>query len=99
MIQLDSGNVLLKPSLRRQLMSWLRRSLRLGQRLGDFVLRITLKKVGRSYDVNATVQDKAGQFRCHTRQHDLKNAFRVLARRLSTRLHEQCMGRPVAATA
>src|SRR6476660_7160580 len=97
MIELDSGNVLLKPSVRRQLMGWLRRSLRLGNRLGNFVLKITLKKVGRSYDVNATVTDTAGRFHCHMRRHDLKNAFRELARRLSVRLHEQCMGRPVPA--
>ena len=93
MIELDSGNVLLTPSVRRQLMGWLRRSVRLGSRLGNFVLRITLKKTGRSYDVNATVKDSAGQFRFHMRRHDLKNAFRELARRLSVRLHEQCMGR------
>ena len=36
MIKLDLGNVLLKPSHRKQLMSWLRRSLRLGERLGDY---------------------------------------------------------------
>jgi hypothetical protein len=93
MMELDSGNVLLKPSVRRQLMSWLRRSIRLGQRLGNFVLKITLKKVGRSYDVNASVRDTAGQFRCHTRGHDLRTVFREIARRLSLRLHEQCLSR------
>ena len=34
MIKLDAGNVPLKPSHRRQLMTWLKRSLRLGQQLG-----------------------------------------------------------------
>jgi hypothetical protein len=96
MIELDSGNVLLKPSVRRQLMGWLRRSLRLGSRLGNFVLKISLRKVGRSYDVNARVRDSAGDFRFHMRRHDLKNAFRELARRLTVRLHEQCMGRTSA---
>jgi hypothetical protein len=96
MIELDSGNVLLKPSLRRQLMGWLRRSLRLGSRLGNFILKINLKKVGRSYDVSAQVRDSAGQFRFHMRRHDLKNAFRELARRLTVRLHEQCMARTPA---
>ena len=91
MIQLDSGNVLLKPSVRKQLMSWLRRSLRMGNRLGNFILKITLKRIGRSYDVRAQVQDSAGGFRCHTRKHDLRGAFRELARRLSVRLHEQCL--------
>ena len=51
MIQLDAGNVLLKPSQRKQLLSWLRRSLRLGQRLGDFALKITLRHVGKAYEV------------------------------------------------
>jgi len=96
MIQLDSGNVLLKPSQRKQLMTWLRRSLRLGKKLGDFLLSITLKRVGRSYDVHASVHDRAGDFRCHARRHDLRNALRDLSRMLSSRLHEQCLVRAAA---
>jgi hypothetical protein len=43
-------------------MAWLRRSLRFGQRLGDFVLNITMKRVGRAYQVIAHVHDRAGDF-------------------------------------
>lgn len=96
MIELDSGNVLLKPSTRRQLMAWLRRSLRLGSRLGDFILKIRLKRVGRSYEASARVHDRAGDFHCRARQHDLRGALRDLARRLSQRLHSQCLERAVA---
>jgi hypothetical protein len=97
MIQLDSGNVLLKPTQRKQLMAWLRRSLKLGRRLGNFLLNITLKRVGKTYDIYARVRDTAGDFTCHARRHDLRNVFRDLARMLSTRLHTQCIVRMCAA--
>ena len=51
MIKLEPGNVLLKPSQRKQLMTWLRRSLRLGERLGNFVLTITMQRSGRFYEM------------------------------------------------
>lgn len=94
MIQLDPGNVLLKPSQRRQLMAWLRRAMRIGQRLGNFVLQISMKRTGRSYEVNAYVRDRAGDFHCRTRRHDLQNAVRELARTLSVRLHDQWLRMP-----
>ena len=53
MIKLDSGNVLLKPSQRRQLMAWLRRSLKLGERLGNFVLTISMWRSGRQFELRA----------------------------------------------
>jgi hypothetical protein len=89
MITLDSGNVLLKPSHRRQLMSWLKRALRLGQRLGDFVLNITLHRVGRLFEVRATVHDRAGDFAVRARETDWRYAMRDLVRQLSDRLHDQ----------
>jgi hypothetical protein len=93
MIKLDAGNVLLKPSHRRQLMTGLRRSLRLGNRLGDFVLTITMRRRGRVYDVRASVIDACGSFNCHTRRYDWRTAVRDLARSLATRLHRQCLQR------
>ena len=68
MIRLDAGNVMLKPSHRRQLMTWLKRSLRLGQQLGDFVLSISLRRAGRGYEARATVHDTAGDFACRVRR-------------------------------
>ena len=97
MIKLDAGNVLLKPSQRRQLMSWLKRALHLGKRLGDFVLHITVRRSGRFYDVRANVHDRAGDFRCRMRRHDIQQAFREMARRVAVRLHDQMLARSVAA--
>jgi len=89
MIQLDAGNVLLKPSQRKQLMAWLRRSLRLGKRLGDFVLKITLTRVGKAYEAVASVHDRAGDFGFRVRQSDWRRAMRDLIGSLSRRLHDQ----------
>jgi len=96
MIKLDSGNVLLKPSHRKQLMAWLKRSLRLGQRLGNFVLSISLRRTGSMYQVQANVRDSAGEFDCRSRAHDWRGALRELVKKLSLRLHDQCLGRVVA---
>ena len=74
MITLDAGNVLLKPSHRRQLMAWLRRSLRIGQRLGRFALNITMHRSGRQYEVRASVKDSAGTFTCRSRRTDWRDA-------------------------
>lgn len=97
MIKLDAGNVLLKPSHRRQMMAWLRRSLRLGNRLGDFVMTITLRRIGRVFDVRASVTDACGSFACHSRRHDWRTAVRDLARSLAARLHGQCLRRRATA--
>ena len=60
MIQLDVGNVLLKPSQRRQLMARLRRCQKLGSRLGNFLLRITFWRTGRQFELRAAVRDRDG---------------------------------------
>jgi hypothetical protein len=70
-------------------MAWLRRALRIGQRLGNFVLQISMKRVGRSYEVNAAVHDTAGNFRMRMKRHDWRDAVRDLARMISVRLHDQ----------
>jgi hypothetical protein len=87
MITLDAGNVLLKPSHRRQLMAWLRRSLRIGQRLGRFALNITMHRSGRQYEVRASVKDSAGAFTCRSRRTDWRDAARDLVRALVRTLH------------
>ena len=93
MIKLDAGNVLLNPSQRKQLMAWLKRSLRLGDRLGDFVLTIKLRHIGRTYDVRAMVHDRAGDFGCHSRNTHWRDAIRELTRKLVQRLHDQWVKR------
>ncbi|HMB95935.1 MAG TPA: hypothetical protein VKK61_07855 [Tepidisphaeraceae bacterium] len=89
MIKLDSGNVLLKPSHRKQVMSWLRRALRLGERIGEFVLSISMQRTGKMYEVRVLVQDSVGTLNCRTRRHDWRDAMRDLVRRLTHWLHDQ----------
>jgi hypothetical protein len=89
MIELDSGNVLLKPSQRKQLLTWLRRAVRLGRTLGDCVVRITMRRVGRTYELIARVHDSAGDFACRCRQHDWRRAMRALAGQVADGLHRQ----------
>jgi hypothetical protein len=96
MIQLNSGNVLLKPSHKRQLMAWLKRAAKMGERLGDFVLHLTLRRSGKAYEVNAFVKDSAGKFELRTRSHDWHTAARNLVRMLAARLHDQLIMRAAA---
>ena len=91
MLRLIEGNVLLKRSHRKQVMTWLKRVQRLGQRLGDFLLTITLRRTGRAYEVTASVHDRAGDFDCRSRQGDWRTALRQLIRDLSARLHQQTL--------
>jgi len=97
MIKLEAGNVLLKPSHKRQLMSWLRRALRIGERLGEFTLLITMRRSGKRCEVRASVHDSAGDFVCRSRQHDWRDAVRELVRALVNRLHAQQLGRAAIA--
>jgi hypothetical protein len=93
MIKLDQGNVLLKPCQRRQFLSSLRRALRLGSRLGDFGVTISLRRDGRLFEMQADVHDSLGDFRCRCRQHDWRSALRDLTRSICNGLHAHAMGR------
>jgi hypothetical protein len=97
MIKLEAGNMLLKPSQRRQLMAWLRRSLRIGSRIGQFALTITMRRSGRICEVRASVHDAAGDFVCRSRQHEWRDAMRDLIKSLVNRLHAQQLGRALMA--
>lgn len=96
MIKLDPGNVLLKPSHRRQMMSWLRRALRLGSQLGQFTLTISMHRSGKQCEVRAQVRDSAGDFACRSRRQDWRDAMRELVRSIVNRLHAQRLGRALA---
>ena len=89
MIKLDWGNVLIKPSQRRQVMAWLKRAMKIGQRIGDFFLTLSLHRAGRFYEVRATVHDSAGDFGIKSRQHDWRDAIREIAANVTHRLHRQ----------
>jgi hypothetical protein len=89
MFTLDSGNVLLKPSHRKQVLTWLRRTLRLAQRVGGFLLSISMKRVGKFYEVSVAAKDSIGSMTGRARRHDWRDALRDLVRRLTQWLHAQ----------
>jgi hypothetical protein len=91
MIKLDAGNVLLKPCQRRHFFSSLRRALRMGSRLGDFGMTISLRREGRLYEVHADVRDRRGTFTCRSRQNDWRGALRELTRSICNGLHQQSL--------
>ncbi len=93
MIKLHLGNVLLKPSHRRQVMGWLKRSVRLGERVGGYELIIRMQRSGGRYDVWADVHDDAGDFGSHSRQRHWRDALREVAHLITLKLHDQRLRR------
>ena len=89
MIKLQPGNCAIKPSQRRQLLSWLKRAVHLGERVGDFILTITVRRSRRSYEMLASVHDAAGDFACRTRGRTWRDVCRELVRTIASRLHGQ----------
>ena len=87
MIKLQPGNCALKPSQRRQLFSWLKRAVTLGERVGDFILTITVRRIGRAWEMVASVHDAAGDFACRTRGRTWRDVCRQLVRMLGIQLH------------
>jgi hypothetical protein len=99
MVKLEPGNCLLKPSQRKQLLSWLKRAVAIGERVGDFLLKITVRRLGTGrYEMNASVHDAAGDFSLRTRGQTWRDVCRAMVRRLSVRLHAQRL-QTVAVTA
>jgi len=96
MVKLEPGNVLLKPSQRRQLMGWLRRSSKMGERLGDFDMTITISRIGNQHEALALVHDAAGDFICRSRQRDWRDAMRELVHRMVIQLQNQRLRRSLA---
>lgn len=91
MMKLDTGNVLLKPSHLRQMNAWLKRPMRLGERMGGLDLTLSLQRVGGRYEARAQVRDSAGSFDCRTRDRNLRDAVRDVTALLASRLHDQCI--------
>jgi hypothetical protein len=96
MINLDLGNVLLKPSHRRQLMSWLRRASGSASGWGLRAEPVD-PPVRRIYELRGNVHDAAGDFACRARAHDWRGALRDLVKTMTRRLHDQCVRRRLAA--
>ena len=89
MVKLNPGNCVLKPSQRRQLLSWLKRAIHLGEQVGKFFLTITVRRVGRMFEMSANVNDAAGKFDCRTRGQTWRDVCRALVRTLAVRIHAQ----------
>ena len=92
MVKLNAGNVLLKPSQRRQLMTWLKRAQKIGGQVGDFFLTIDLFRIGRLTEVRAEVRDAAGNFTMKIRRPEWRDALQEIARMLTAQLHLQRLG-------
>ena len=89
MVKLNPANCVLKPSQRRQLLSWLKRAVNLGEKVGDFVLTITVRRVGRMFEMQAAVHDAAGDFDCRTRGQTWRDVCRAIVRMVAVRIHSQ----------
>jgi hypothetical protein len=89
MVKLNAGNVLLKPSHRRQLMAWLKRSQKLGQQIGNFLLTINMHRSGRMTEVTALVHHSVGNYSCRVRGSQWHDAMRQIVRLLSSHLSAQ----------
>jgi hypothetical protein len=96
MIQLNTENVLLKPSQRRQITAWLKRAVKYGQRLGAFTLNLTLHRSGRRCEVRAQVQCDGESFSFHHRGSDWRDAMHQMVHMLVSRLHSQWVMRSMA---
>src|SRR6202034_1197691 len=88
MFTLDSGAVLLKPSHRRQLMTWIKRAIRIGERSKDFNLSISMSRVGRLVEVQANVNQGKQTKSFRSRKPDWQDAARELARAVTIHLHD-----------
>jgi hypothetical protein len=86
MVKLEAGNCRINGSQRRQLNAWLKRAVHLGERVGDFVLRISIRRIGRAYELVASVHDATGDFGCRSRGQTWRDVCREIARIISVRL-------------
>jgi hypothetical protein len=75
------------------MMARLRRCVKLGSRLGGFLLRITMWRSGRQFELRAAVTDRAGDFGCRVRRADWAEALHDLIHAVTHRLHRQCLMR------
>jgi hypothetical protein len=96
MIQLDCGNVPLKPSHRRHLIAHLRKAAKFGDRIGDFVLKLSLKRCGRCYEASAAGHDSRGEFAIRCRQHEWRDLRYELTRRVTELMHARRLRRVAA---
>ena len=94
-MELVSLNVPLRGVHRKQIMAWLRRPLKVGQQIGSFVLKMTIQRSGKAFEVRAQVRDEAGEFTCRSRG-DLMDACIEVTHKLNLQLHRQRLQRMAA---
>lgn len=98
MITLDAGNVLLKPIQKKQLMSRLKRSIRLGDRLGNFVMNLKLRRSGKHVEMTARGKDRFGEFGARARGSTWMDAIHAIVREIVRELHSHAIRRAALAT-
>ena len=89
MVKLQPCNCVLKPSQRKQLLAWLKRAVHLGERVGRFVLTVTIRRVRGIFEIKGIVKDAMGSFNCRARGQTWRDVCREIARVLANRLHDQ----------
>lgn len=94
-MELVSPNVPLRGVHRKQILAWLRRPMKIGQQIGNFFMKMTIQRIGKSFEVKAQVRDEAGEFTCRSRG-DLMDACREVTLKLNQQLHRQRMQRMAA---
>lgn len=97
MITLDAGNVLLKPIQKKQLMSRLKRSIRLGDRLGNFVMNLKLRRTGKHVEMIARGKDRFGEFGARARGSSWIDAMHSIVREVLRELHNHVIRRAALA--
>lgn len=89
MVELLAGNVLLKPCQKRRVLSHLRRSDRLSDRLGDSRLALSVRKVGRHFEAKAKCHNRRGDLECKARDTTWETAVLRVVRSLHDQVHAQ----------
>ena len=89
MVELLEGNVLLKPSQKRRVLSRLRRCSRLSDLVGDSRLAVSVTRVGSKFEARAKCHNRKGDVECKARDSSLDTAVANLIRSLHDKVHAQ----------
>jgi ribosome-associated translation inhibitor RaiA len=92
MVQILSGNVLLKPAQKRRILSHLKRTTKLGEHVGDFNLTVSLARSGKHVEARAKVADKKGAFEVHSRDAHWETAVDGVIKQVHSKVHAQRIG-------
>ena len=93
MITLDAGNVLLKPTQKKQVLARLKRAIRLGDRIGEFFMTIRMRRTGRHVEMTADVRDRFGNFSMRTKGQNWMDALHEIVRNVFREIHNHTVRR------